>query len=278
VVDAAILARIWPHGVQSVEQLGGGITTRNYKVVAGGEAFVLRFPGRETRLLGIDRTVEYEANRTAAGLGIAPEVVTFVEPEGLLVTRFVAGETGRFTIPEVAAALKRLHDARSIAGAFDVFRVVSDYAEIARGHGVEPPRAYAEASELARRIRRALGERPFVPCHNDLLATNVIHDGERLWIVDWEYAGMGDPGFDLASFAVDNALDEDGDRELLELHGGDPRAHVLLRFMADFREAMWGVVQEGISDVDFDFAAYASVHFERLRATAASERFRTALG
>jgi thiamine kinase-like enzyme len=116
------------------------------------------------------------------------------------------------------------------------------------------------------------------PCHNDLLAANFIHDGERPWIVDWEYAGMGDPCFDLANFAVNNGLDEAGERELLAAYGGgDAGALVLMRFMSDFREAMWGVVQQAISELDFDFRAYASEHFERLERTAAEPRFRQAL-
>ncbi len=94
--------------------------------------------------------------------------------------------------------------------------------------------------------------------------------GERLWIVDWEYAGMGDPAFDLANFAVNNGLDEAGDDALLEAYGGgDPDTHALMRYMSDLREAMWGVVQQAVSKLDFDFAAYAGEHFARLEATAA---------
>ena len=90
---------------------------------------------------------------------------------------------------------------------------------------------------------------------------------------------MGDPAFDLANFAVSNGLDEDGDRELLAAYGGgDPEIHVLMRFMSDFREAMWGVVQQAISELDFDFAGYAAEHFERLERTAAEPRFVEALG
>jgi thiamine kinase-like enzyme len=111
-----------------------------------------------------------------------------------------------------------------------------------------------------------------------LLAANFIAAGRRLWIVDWEYAGMGDPAFDLANFAVNNGLDEPGDAELLEAYGGgDLGVHVLMRFMSDFREAMWGVLQQALSKLEFDFAAYAEEHFERLERTAGERRFRAAL-
>ena len=274
-----VVARIWPGGVESVEVLGGGITNRNFKVRAGGDAFVVRIGGKDTELLGIDRTVEHGASLAAAGLGIGPEVVAFVEPEGYLVTRFVEGEVGDVSVANAAPLLRRLHAGPAIPGRFDSFRVVEAYAATARGHGVSLPSAYDEAKATADRIERRRGLVEPRPCHNDLLAANFIRDGGRLWIVDWEYAGMGDPAFDLANFAVSNGLDEAGDGALLAAYGGgDVAAHVLMRFMSDFREAMWGLVQQGIADLDFDFAGYAAEHFERLGRTRGERRFYEALG
>ena len=274
-----ILQRVWPGGVDSVEPLGGGITNHNFRVRTGGEDFVLRIGGNDTHLLGIDRGVEHTASLAAASLGVGPEVVAFIEPEGYLVTRFVEGEVGRVSLDEAAAALRRIHEGPPIPGRFDSFRVVEAYAESAREGGLEPGPAYGVAKALADRIEQRRGRVTLCPCHNDLLAANFIHDGERLWIIDWEYAGMGDPAFDLANFAVNNDLDDQSDRALLEAYGGaDFDAHVLMRFMSDFREAMWGVVQQVLSQLDFDFVAYAAEHFERLERTAAEPRFRRALG
>jgi thiamine kinase-like enzyme len=278
-VIEGVVERVWPDGVESVELLGGGITNHNFKVVANGEAFVLRIGGKDTELLGIDRSVEHEATRAAARLGLAPEVVAFVQPEGYLVTRFVEGETGKVTVTEAAALLARLHAAPPIAGAFDPFRVVEAYAATAASRGMAPTAAYTMAKATADRIERRRGRRILVPCHNDLLAANFVGGADRTWIVDWEYAGMGDRAFDLANFAVNNGLDEAGDAELLATYGAaDADTHVLMRFMSDFREAMWGVVQEAIAELDFDFAAYADEHFDRLEATADEPRFAQALG
>jgi thiamine kinase-like enzyme len=278
-VIEAVVERVWPRGVTSVDTLGGGITNHNFKVRAGGETFVLRIGGKDTELLGIDRRVEYEASQVAARLGIGPPVVTFLQPEGYLVTRFVEGEVGNAPLREAAELLRRLHAGPAIAGRFDAFRVVETYAAIAQMHGVALPAGFAAAKETADRIERRRGPGELRPCHNDLLAANFIHDGHRLWLVDWEYAGMGDPAFDLANFAVSNSLDAEDDATLLELYGGgDLVDHVLMRFMSDFREAMWGLVQQGIAELDFDFAAYAAEHFERLERTAAEPRFRAALG
>ena len=274
----AIVERLWPGRQARVEPLGGGITNRNFKVSVGGEAFVLRIGGKDTELLGIDRAAEHAASRVAAELGLAPEVVAFVEPEGYLVTRYVDGEVGRVDVERVGALLRRLHRGPALASRFDCFRVVEVYRATALERGAAVPSAYERAKELAGRIeRRRAGVTP-CPCHNDLLNANFIAGDERLWIVDWEYAGMGDPFFDLGNFAVNHELDEDGERRLLRAYGSDDGdALTLMRFMSDFREAMWGVVQQAVSELDFDFVEYAERHFERLERTAAEPRFRAAL-
>jgi len=271
-----LVERLWPGAKVAVEPLGGGITNHNFKVTLGDAVLVLRVGGKDTELLGIDREHEHEAAELAAALGIGPEVVRF--EHGCLVTRFVEGTVGSPDPRDAGALLRRLHDGPPVAARFDAFRVVETYAATARERGVAVPFEYHESLEIAHRIETAREESPLVPCHNDLLAANFIHDGSRVWIVDWEYAGMGDPYFDLANFAVNNELDSGGEQALLEAYGGgDAGALTLMRFMSDFREAMWGVVQQGISELDFDFVAYASQHFDRLSRTAADLRFREAL-
>jgi thiamine kinase-like enzyme len=111
-----------------------------------------------------------------------------------------------------------------------------------------------------------------VPCHNDLLPANLLHDGRRIRILDWEYAGMGDRYFDLANLAANSALEPAGEALLLEAYWGAPctprrlAALRVMRVMSDLREGMWGVVQATISELDFDFAAYAREHLDRVRA------------
>ncbi|RDI73682.1 Choline/ethanolamine kinase [Gaiella occulta] len=286
----AIINRVWPGREARVEILGGGITNHNIKVTLDEGAFVLRIAGKDTELLGIDRSVEHEASLAAAAVGVGPEVVAFVEPEGCLVTRFIEGtlvpvERMRepASIRRVAQALRAVHAGPPLPGRFISFRVVEDYRTTAFAHGVDVPPAYAWARQVARRIERARGAFPERPCHNDLLNANFIDDGCRIRIVDWEYAGMGDVFFDLANFSINHDLDRDGRQELLAAYFGsvraaDARALELMRFMSDFREAMWGVVQAGVSEIDFDFAAYAEEHFERLQAIAAEPAFVAALG
>jgi thiamine kinase-like enzyme len=282
--------RLWPGRRARLEILGGGITNYNVKVsLEDGSAYVVRVAGRNTELLGIDRRAEYEATHAAAVVGVGPEVVDFLEPEGWLVTRFVDGEIPPVerlrepaTLALVAAALRAVHGGPPVPATFDSFRVVETYRETAAARGRRVPASLDWAWETARRIEAARGPIEPRPCHNDLLTANFIDDGERLRIVDWEYAGMGDVFFDLANFAVNHELDAEGRRALLAAYDrtAPPAAAVrleLMRFMSDFREAMWGVVQSAISELDFDFEGYAAEHFERLERTAAEPSFRSAL-
>ena len=284
-----MVERVWPGREAEIEVLGGGITNRNFKVAVDGGTYVLRVGGKDTELLGIDRRAEHDASLAAAAVGVGPEVIAFVEPEGYLVTRFIEGEV---VVPEalrepepirrVAQALRAVHAGPPIPARFDSFRVVEAYAATAAAHGVSVPQAYERARVTAAEVEQARGPVPERPCHNDLLTANFIDDGGRIRIVDWEYAGMGDVYFDLANFAINNALPAEETTELLRAYFGDSspehqRALTLMRFMSDFREAMWGVVQQALSDLEFDFAAYAEQHFERLEATAADRAFRRAL-
>jgi len=288
-VDAgAIVAQLWPGRGAQVDVLGGGLTNHNYKVTLdGGDAYVLRIAGRDTDLLGIDRAAEHEAALVAANAGVGPEVAGFVD--GCLVTRFVEGEivpAERMREPEtidrVAAALRLVHGGPEIGAEFDSFRIVESYRDTAASRGGRVPDRFADAHALARRIEETRGETTPRLCHNDLLNANFIDDGTSIRIVDWEYAGMGDVFFDLANFAVNHELDDAQSRRLLSTYAGelreeDERALALMRFMSDFREAMWGVVQATVSELDVDFEAYASEHFDRLDRTAASSAFRAAL-
>jgi len=185
-------------------------------------------------------------------------------------------------ITRVADSLRAVHAGPAIPSRFDAFRVVEAYRATAATHGISTPPAYDEAKQIADRVERARGVTPERPCHNDLLNANFIDDGHLIRIVDWEYAGMGDVFFDLANFAISHEFSSAQMTLLLEAYFGDvrpehERALQLMRFMSDLREATWGVVQQAVSELDFDFAGYAADHFERLAATAAEPAFQEAL-
>jgi thiamine kinase-like enzyme len=281
---AAVVERLWPGRPATVSDLSGGITNRNFRVDVDGEAFVLRMGGQNTSLLGIDRVTEHAASLRAAEIGVGPKVEAFIEPEGWLVTRFIEG---RGIPPEVirqpdgirrvAAVLRSIHGAAAIPGRFDAHAVVDQYRVEALAHGVSVPPEFVAAHEVSERIRTARGPQGLVPCHNDLLNANFLDDGE-IRIVDWEYAGMGDRFFDLANLSVNHEFGLGEDSMLVAAYFGDEKpadlaALRLMRFMSDFREAMWGVLQSGISELDFDFKGYADKHFNRMLTTAADPQF-----
>ena len=285
-----IAARIWPDRAVELEPLGGGITNRNFLVEVEGGRFVLRIGGKDTALLGIDRRSEHEASVVAAGLGVGPEVIAFDERGGYLVTRYLEGRVATVaeirrpeTLRSVARTLRHIHEGPPIPGRFDAFRVVEAYSSTAAARGVRVPEAYRGALEIAHAIEEARRAGPLRPCHNDLLTANIVIDeDERIRIVDWEYAGMGDVFFDLANLSINHSLDEELNRVLLEEYFGEVRERDLaslrvMRYMSDFREAMWGVVQHAVSELDFDFEGYAREHFERLAAIAADRDFQAAL-
>jgi len=134
------------------------------------------------------------------------------------------------------------------------------------------PDAFRRAHELADRIEASFSSAPspLTTCHNDLLNANFLRDGDHIWIVDYEYAGMGDVFFDLGNLAVNNGLDEAAQERLLQHYFlGDVRDRhrarlALMTLMSDFREAMWGVVQQAISMLDVDYVDYAGRHLSRM--------------
>jgi thiamine kinase-like enzyme len=264
------------------EPLEGGITNRNFRVTFGEREYVVRLPGKDTALLGISREAERIANNAAARLGIAPELAA--GDDSCLVTRYVIStpvevDQLRAAPEQVARSLRKFHDSGAqLPVRFWVPDLLGSYAAIVAERGGELPPAYAATRELADRIAGALPLSEPVPCHDDLLAANLLTVGDTVMLVDWEYAGMGHRYFDLGNLAVNNEFDERADELLLSAYLGHPptpgnrAALKLMRLMSDAREAAWGVVQGVISELDFDFGAYADKHFARLQDAARDPR------
>jgi thiamine kinase-like enzyme len=265
--------------------LTGGITNLNYKIEADGKVYVLRITGAETDKLGIRRDVEHEANLSAGRLGIAPEVLYYIEPEGYLLTRFIQGgpiPPAAIRQPEylvkVVQKLRLFHRRGPQLGAeFNGFRNVEMLTAVARDKGCTFPFDIDWIMSQTRDAEQALLRDPYTPtpCHNDLLNLNWLNEelpggGSEVRLLDWEYAGMGDAYFDLANFCHHHELSDDQARLLLIEYFGEmtPRHFARLKLMwpiSELREAMWGIVQTGISKLDEDFQGYADLWFGRVR-------------
>lgn len=275
---------------RGVMLLEGGITNRNYRVNFDGTDYVVRLPGKDTDLLRIDRETERLATRRAAELGLGPKVAAMLDAPPCLVTCFiptreVTAEDLREpeAIGEIAQGLRQFHETDlELPTDFQAVDVARHYAEVVRGRGDELPGGFEETLARAGEVVQAVHENPEhtpVPCHNDLLSSNFLHDGQKVVIVDWEYAGMGDRFFDLGNFAANNELSDDEEDRLLEAYFGEPTtprrqcALKLFRFLSDFREGIWGALQSSVSSLDFDFEGYAVKHFRRLAGTSDDPRF-----
>jgi thiamine kinase-like enzyme len=286
---AAVIAAVpeWRTHEPTVTPIDAGRTNRNFRVEVGGAAFFLRLSDEDTALLGIDRAAEYEAALDAAAAGVGPEVVAHLPQHRCLITGWVPGEPlaegdmeQENVLADVARVVRTIHAGPRLPCSFEAFRIVEDYRRIAHERGVAIPDAFEPAHERAGRIEEAFAQAPVpeCPCHNDLLADNFLRGDDGFWLVDYEYAGMGDPFFDLGNLSINNALSEDSQEALLGLMFDEvtdahrARLH-LMRIMSDFREAMWGVVQQALSTLDIDYVAYAGRHFDRLFRSMADERF-----
>jgi len=292
-VEAAVRRMAgWADVQLTITPITTGITNQNFRVdLAGDGPYVVRIPGERTEVLGIDRSCEAEATRRAAQLGIAPGVRGELPGYGTLVTEFVPGRQAE---PEdlhdpdrlavVVGLLRRFHDSGPISWQFPIFRVVEWHARDAVTHGVSLPAAYDDAHRVASQIETAFADRSTAarPCHNDLLPANVLFGAERAWLIDFEYAGMNDPYFDLANLSVNCGLDAAGDDRLLSCYfdsdGATAPAAVgrlnLMKIMSELREGMWGAVQQGISKLTtIDFAEYAARHLDQAIALARMPEF-----
>ena len=276
-------------GPVSPQPLAGGITNVNYVVEDAGEKFVVRLGG-DIPVHHVMRFNELAASRAAWAAGISPEVVD-AEP-AILVLRFVEGRVFKeadvrepANLDRIVALVKRAHHdiprhLRGPALLFSVFHVIRDYRhtliEGGSRHAPQLPRLMAAAAAM----ERAVGPVDLVFGHNDLLAANLIDDGARLWLIDWDYGGFGSPLFDLANLATNNQLRDDLERRLLEAYFDAPvgdgtwRAYTAMKCASLLRETLWSMVSEIHSTLDFDYAAYTAenlARFERTYAAVAAE-------
>jgi thiamine kinase-like enzyme len=266
-----------------VERLGG-LTNRVYRVTTPGGQYCLRLPGAGTEAY-IDRAVEAVNARAAAAAGVSPEVLFFAE-DGLMLTRFLEGAvtlSGPLlrerpdSVRRAGAAFRRLHaSGQRFAFRFELFAMIENYLKVLADLGAELPEGYHDVVAEAGTVREALAVHPWplAPCHCDPLCENLLDDGERVWLVDWEYSGVNDPMWDLGDLSVEGGFDEDQDEALLEGYFGpgavvDPADRgrvVVYKAMCDLLWTLWGLIQHANRNPADDFWAYALGRFARCRA------------
>jgi thiamine kinase-like enzyme len=275
----------------AIERIGG-LTNRNYKLTLGAERYVLRLAGAGTGDY-IDRQAEAQNARVAAQAGVNAEVLFFDARDGSMLCRYVDGLTmsaERFrdlaSVGRAAVAFRRMHVfPKPFASRFDVFAKIDEYLALLTRNRARIPDGYDQLQQTAEGAREVLAERParLAPCHNDPLAENFLDDGARMVIVDWEYAGMNDPMWDLGDLSVEAEFGPAQDAALLGAYfGGEPPAEaagrmVLYQGLCDLVWTLWGLIQVMNDNPVEDFWAYALGRFERCRRLMASPGFARAI-
>jgi len=276
-------------GGWEAEILAGGAINDNYVLTSrNGERFVLRIvkPGPSERLR-LDRGRALRAHRAAAEHGVAPAVTAHKLPEGHYLSRFLEAETVTEEVlrrpgvlESIGGILRKLHGAGPIEGDFSSFADTRIYLQIAVGEGLALPGdidAIALKLDQVERLFDTLADEP-VLCHGDLVIQNLLLSDGRLWVIDFDYAGMGNRYFDLGEVTSKGSLDDDGRCALVAGYFGrydpvhDARVR-LMAFMSGLREAMWSVVASSVLDQEWDYVAWDEEHFRRCRGAASSTAF-----
>jgi len=263
-------------GPRSVADLPGGLTNHNLRVTTRTGDYVVRLTQSDAGLLGIDRDAEHANTRSAAEAGVGADVVDYRPDLGMLVITFLPGTAltnesigAPGVIARAADAIRRLHAGPRFSGDFDMFTRQAGYLALVREHGFSLPDGYDAFAPQWERVRRALAVRPAptVPCNNDLLAGNFIDDGQRVWLIDYEYSGNNDPAFELGNTATECDLSREQTDELVESWAAeDPsfRARVDLQSLcSEYGWALWGFIQSATSPIDYDFHGWGMERYEK---------------
>jgi thiamine kinase-like enzyme len=263
---------------QHVEPLPGGLTNTNYKVVTPEGSYVIRISNKDSGLLAIDRENEFHNTIAAADAGVGAPFIAALPEEDALVIGFLEGRAltpddlrdRNELIPLVAAACRRLHAARPFLQDFDMFQIQRRYLGVVQERSFQLPHRYLEFEPQVRAIEDAMRPRaePTVPCNNDLLAENFIDVGGELKLIDYEYSGNNDACFELGNIWSESNLSLPQLDELVGHYYGTPLRNKVARarlwgLVAKYGWMLWASIQDGVSELDFDFWSWGMEKYER---------------
>jgi thiamine kinase-like enzyme len=272
---------------REVSELPGGLTNRNYKVTTPDGCYVVRHSSAEAGALAIDREHEYRNSVIAARAGVGAPVIDYRPDLHVLVVGYIPGTTftdASFSIPgnveRVAAACRALHSGERFVNDFDMFEIQRGYLRIVREHGYRLPARYEDFAPKVEQIRKALAVRDegTVPCNNDLLAANFVDDGEKIWLIDYEYSGNNDACFELGNTWSECHLDLDQLETLIGSYYGRTSRNKLARaqllgLMSKYGWTLWASIQQATSSLEFDFWEWGMEKYDGAVAIFESPRF-----
>lgn len=260
---------------RTLEDLPGGLTNRNVKITTADGIYVARCADPDN-LLGIDRDSECYNSRAAARAGVGAPVIDYRPDLGILLVGFLDGTTlgnddfrRPGVIPKVAAGCRTLHAGPRFRNDFNMFELQPQYLKVVTDNGFRIPGDYLDFAGQFTAIERALrvNETGTVPCNNDLLAANFLEDGDRVWIIDYEYSGNNDPCFELGNIWRECRLTVDQLEELVTAYYGRPSHANLARArlqgtVSQYGWTLWGCIQNGSSNLEFDFWEWAMERYD----------------
>jgi thiamine kinase-like enzyme len=267
-------------GERIVTELAGGLTNTNYKVATASGAFVVRISSKDAGLLAIDRENEYLNTVSAAEAGVGAAVLGYVPERSLMVLEFIEGQAQSADdlrrgdkIEMIAEACRRLHGARRFRDDFNMFDIQRRYLGLVQERGFRLPERYLEFEPAVRQIESAMRVRDegTVPCNNDLLAENFIDTGGAFRLIDYEYSGNNDSCFELGNVWSESNLSLDHLEQLVTAYYRRPLRNKVARarlwgLMSKYGWTLWASIQDGVSDIDFDFWEWGLEKYERAKA------------
>jgi len=261
----------------TIEPLHGGLTNNNFKINVNNSSFFISISGRNSQSLGVDWYNKFYNANICGEKGLSPQIIHHFPHHKVFVLEFLPftlcslESLHNITVQHrLVQAVKVLHNCASFWQDFDMFLLINFYMETIKGWQLLLPAEYAKYQKHIVEIGQTLA--PFreklVPCHNDLLPENLMDNGNQVFLLDFDYSGNNDPCFDLASIGVEAEYDNKQIRELASAYYGQVNEIIIARIhlhgiLGDVGWALWSVIQEKISDIDFDFRRYGMKRWGR---------------
>jgi len=279
-------------GITGISLLEGGLTNRSYRVDTKTGSFVMRINDTQPELLGIDRENERVNSIRACEAGVAPAVKAALAEEGVLVVRWIEAQTlhaadmrgNPLMLGRIAHSLRMLHGAPAFRGDFHFTSTRRMYLRTVEENHFFIPGDYRALEPLVLDLENAmaLNPEPLVPCNNDLLAENFLDDGQKIWIIDYEYSGMNEASFEIGNLASESGLSEEDLTELCNAYWQAALPAKIARarawsMVARYGWVLWASIQEAISKKDFDFRTWGMKKWESVLPELQGDAYHTIL-
>ena len=265
----------WKGKLIKVNPINSGITNINFEVIVGKKSFFLSMPSSNSELLNIDYGNKYYNNKICGEINISPRVTHFIESENLLVTEFIKSKASSLTIfqsskeiEQLVKNIKLLHNANPFLRNFNMLSQISYYQNILKKDYL-PKKLFKYVNNIKTLKKKLyLPNDKLVPCHNDLLAENIINKDNQIFIVDFDYSGNNDPCFELGNLSVEMEYDDEQINKLVRSYYGEINENIISRVnlqgvVSDIGWSLWSYVQVKNSNLNFDYSTHAIYRLER---------------